>query len=505
MKFVSSLVLISAVNLSINGLTYAAPADPCKKDGALKEWAVKKGFSFDECSGDAVPAPENQPPSVEISSPFNFANFEEADAINFIASASDKEDGDLTNQIKWNSSIDGAISANTSLSSGLHTITASVTDSGSLSANATIYVEVNKAPVNTAPAISIVSPSDKSEIEQGTSLQFSADAYDAEDGKLDSQVVWQSSIDGQIGSLAVLSSGSHTITASVSDSGSLSASDSIQITVYEPVVNTAPTLSITTPSNNIEIELGTTLQFSANATDKEDGNISGDVTWTSSIDGSISNSATLSEGSHTITASVTDSGLLSSTDSVQVTVVKPVVNTPPTVNITAPGSDTVVEEGTALVFQANAEDAEDGNISNNVTWYSSIDGNIGNFTTLSVGQHVITASIADSEGLTSEATIALEVTALPEVVVYSISLTWQAPLTRADGTDLYSEELAGYKITMTESASGESNIIEVTDGLATSHVIDNLDAGDYSFTLQTRDVNGLISSASSPILVSVGM
>ena len=89
---------------------------------------------------------------------------------------------------------------------------------------------------NTAPSVTISSPADNSSSTAGASVSFAGSANDTEDGDLSSSLAWTSSLDGSIGSGASfstssLSTGTHTITASVTDSGSLTGSDSITLTV----------------------------------------------------------------------------------------------------------------------------------------------------------------------------------------------------------------------------------------------------------------------------------
>lgn len=89
--------------------------------------------------------------------------------------------------------------------------------------------------------------------------------------------------------------------------------------------NTAPTVTITSPANGASVASGTSVTFSGTATDPEDGTISGSLTWTSSLNGIIGTGAsfstsTLSVGTHTITASVTDSGGLSGSAQISLTV-----------------------------------------------------------------------------------------------------------------------------------------------------------------------------------------
>jgi len=88
--------------------------------------------------------------------------------------------------------------------------------------------------------------------------------------------------------------------------------------------NTAPSMAITSPADGSTFDSGATVSFAGSASDAEDGNLSGSIVWTSSLDGALgtgaSLSAALSDGTHTITASVTDSGGLTDTDTITVTV-----------------------------------------------------------------------------------------------------------------------------------------------------------------------------------------
>lgn len=86
----------------------------------------------DGAAGPAVPVP-NTPPQVSITSPAANAIIGSGTSVNFVGSASDTEDGSLSFKILWASSLDGALGSGESfskvLTDGVHTITASVTDS----------------------------------------------------------------------------------------------------------------------------------------------------------------------------------------------------------------------------------------------------------------------------------------------------------------------------------------------------------------------------------------
>jgi len=94
-----------------------------------------------------------------------------------------------------------------------------------------------------APTVSITSPADGSNFDSGATILFEGTASDTKDGDLTASLVWTSDIDGEIGTggsfSTTLSDGSHTITASVTDSGGKTGNDSVSITIGTP---TEPTI-----------------------------------------------------------------------------------------------------------------------------------------------------------------------------------------------------------------------------------------------------------------------
>ena len=102
---------------------------------------------------------------------------------------------------------------------------------------------------NTAPTVTISSPANGASFGTGTSIAFSGTAPDAEDGDLASNLAWTSNVDGLIGTggsfSAVLSDGTHLITASVTDSGGLTDSDEITVIVQPASGGGEITLSVT--------------------------------------------------------------------------------------------------------------------------------------------------------------------------------------------------------------------------------------------------------------------
>lgn len=89
----------------------------------------------------------------------------------------------------------------------------------------------------------------------------------------------------------------------------------------------SPTVTITAPSTSLLVPLGASTDFSALANDTQSGSLSALIAWSSDIDGSLgqgaSVSASLSEGQHVITASADDPDGNRGSTSVVVTVAAP--------------------------------------------------------------------------------------------------------------------------------------------------------------------------------------
>ncbi|MBK7404660.1 MAG: S8 family serine peptidase [Phycisphaerales bacterium] len=79
-------------------------------------------------------------------------------------------------------------------------------------------------------------------------------------------------------------------------------------------------------------------------------------------------------------------------------------NTPPVITINSPTYGATFTQGDVVTFSTTTLDAEDGNISSQVTWTDNLNGliGVGNFSTssLSVGTHYIDVEVTDSGGLT---------------------------------------------------------------------------------------------------------
>jgi len=85
----------------------------------------------------------------------------------------------------------------------------------------------------------------------------------------------------------------------------------------------------------------------------------------------------------------------------------------------------------------------------------------------------------------------------------SLSLSWVAPVARADGTPLSLADIEGYHIYYGTSAGNYLNQLDVTDGTAQAATITHLPVGTYYLVMTTYDISGLESDYSSMATMNV--
>ena len=403
-------------------------------------------------------------PTVSITAPADNHQATVGASITFTGTATDTLDGTISDSLDWYSSIDDSIATNTasftttSLSTGTHTITANTTDTDGNVGAATLTVTIR---ADDAPTVSITAPADNHQATVGASITFTGTATDTLDGTISDSLDWYSSIDDSIATNTAsftttsLSTGTHTITANTTDTDGNVGAATLTVTIR---ADDAPTVSITAPADGHTVTTGTSITFTGTATDTLDGPISTQLDWYSSIDGSIQeNSASfsitsLSLGTHTITANVTDTDGNVGSDTRTVTIL---ADGAPTVSISAPADGHTVTTGTSITFTGTATDTLDGPISTQLDWYSSIDGSIQensasfSITSLSLGTHTITANVTDTDGNvgsdTRTVTILARVTFEPESFV-----------------NIENNQLSSV------TSTGPNGVFEVTDGATTA-------------------------------------
>src|SRR5207249_225377 len=123
----------------------------------------------------------NDPPTLTITAPADGARSIQGTPVTLTASATDREDGDVSSTTAWTSGRDGALGTGGTithtLSVGTHTITARATDRDGNSGQAQVTIAVN-AP----PTVTISAPADHADFGHAVSITFRATASDPEDG-----------------------------------------------------------------------------------------------------------------------------------------------------------------------------------------------------------------------------------------------------------------------------------------------------------------------------------
>ena len=243
------------------------------------------------------------------------------------------------------------------------------------------YDAVIAALGNTPPELAIRSPSDGAMFSRGiAAIYFAADASDVEDGV--PLVTWRSHRDGVLGTGTNvfrndLSLGTHTITATLTDSGGITVSDQVRITV----VNDPPMVRIIEPLDNSRFFQGEAILFRGTSYDPNNWPSielrNSQMQWLSNVAGRRITLGTghvnlfgLTQGTYTIRLQGTDNEGATGTDSITLIVeaLPPEPNFPPTVLITMPSGDT----GTGnLDFQYDGFDTARGQWFKDVTLQGS--------------------------------------------------------------------------------------------------------------------------------------
>jgi hypothetical protein len=277
----------------------------------------------------------NEAPVVTLLNPDPNGDYTTGELIPFEAEVSDKEDLAEDLVLAWTSSIDGDLSLPPtadstgsvadaiSLSPGDHVITLTATDTNTKTGTDTVSISV--AGENTQPTCEITAPVSGEFGELGQLVSFAGLVGDAETASDQLLVDWSSDKDGSLGSSTPNSSGdvsfpfssltadTHVVSMVVADELGATCTDFITFTV-----GTAPTIVLTAPTASSSHKLGEGISFSAEVADQEDSPTDLLIDWVSSIDGLISTQgaassgvaqfvdANLSEGTHTLTVTVTD-------------------------------------------------------------------------------------------------------------------------------------------------------------------------------------------------------
>ncbi|PHD82092.1 immunoglobulin-like domain-containing protein [Bacillus toyonensis] len=290
-------------------------------------------------------------------------------------SATDKEDGNLTNKVKYTGSVDTS-------KPGKYIVEYWVVDSKGVNATATrsVIVKENEEipdmePKLTAPTKTTINVGDKFDPMAGVS------ATDKEDGDITSKVTVNGSVDTS-------KPGTYELTYTVLDSKGHKVTTKQTVTVKQKVEPKDDVPVLTVPAE-ATINIGDKFNPMAgvSATDKEDGDITSKVTVNGSVD-------TSKPGTYELTYTVLDSKGHKVTTKQTVTVKQKVEPKDDVPVLTVPAEATInIGDKFNPMAGVSATDKEDGDITSKVT----VDGSVN---ASKPGTYELTYTVLDSKGHT---------------------------------------------------------------------------------------------------------
>lgn len=294
---------------------------------------------------------------------------------------------------------------------------------------------------NTAPVVTLTAPTGEDPYYAGTAIAVEAVVADAEDGPGALTVAWtdeagatlaiDDSVDqaGLLSGTTTLTQGEHTLTVTVTDSGGLSASASVQLTVGGE--NTAPSCELLQPIDGGSGPADEAVTLEGRITDPDVDAHSLNAQWKSDLDGVLMSETVgsggitevavrLSVGTHVLTLRGKDDVGATCTATATYTVANG-----PEVTILTPTDGQVFNEGEAVPFTATAIDDVTAPEELMVEWKDSVAGPLDttapdpsgflafDATGLAVGDHTMTLKVTDGDGSKTKATVDYTINGLP--------------------------------------------------------------------------------------------
>ncbi len=157
---------------------------------------------------------------------------------------------------------------------------------------------------------------------------------------------------------------------------------------------------------------------------------------------------------------------------------RPRPNDPPVVAITSPAQGAQFASGELVSFAATAQDKQNGDLSMDLVWTSSIDGPLGSGAgfsrPLNDGMHTITASVADAQGAIGQASVSIAV----GTVSHQTTDLWERPVPIGVSTGNYQSVSAGTIACRVRDAAGNLYALSNTHVFAPNDITGQSEIGD---------------------------
>ena len=364
--------------------------------------------------------PVDNPPTVSIDAPTDGAVITESDVtISGVAS-------DDVSLATVEVSLDGTVVASTGLETwsfdatgltdGTHTISVTATDSLGQTATATSEFTIETPVIDNPPTVSIDAPTDGAVITE-SDVTISGVASDdvslaTVEVSLDGTVVASTGLETWSFDATGLTDGTHTISVTATDSLGQTATATSEFTIETPVIDNPPTVSIDAPTDGAVIT-ESDVTISGVASDDVslatvEVSLDGTVVASTGLETWSFDATGLTDGTHTISVTATDSLGQTATATSEFTIETPVIDNPPTVSIDAPTDGAVITESDVTISGVASDDVSlatvEVSLDGTVVASTGLETWSFDATGLTDGTHTISVTATDSLGQTATAT-----------------------------------------------------------------------------------------------------
>lgn len=510
-EFFNGATLIGTATASPYTLAWANVAD-----GIYTVTAKATDNNGSEKISTAITVKVGSAPAISITSPANNAVYNAPATFNITTNPTTPNAGATITKVEVfrNGALYGTYTASpwtasiSNQGAGTYSFTAKVTDSiGASTTSAPVSVRVNAAPT-----VSISSPSNGAFFAAPATINFTATASDS-DGTISkveffngATLLGTATASPYTFSWANVVAGSYNITAKATDNDGVVTTSSVTTVI----AGVPPTISITSPTNNAVFAAPGSFNLTANPATSNVGatiikvnfyrdgvglGFKNAAPWTMPI-------SNYSAGTYNFTAMATDSYGATATAGVTVK-----VNTPPTVTISAPSTNSFFQTPATINLTASAADS-DGTISkveffNGTTLIGTVNASpyTISWANVAAGSYNVTAKATDSDGLVTTSTV----TTVKVGVKPTISIT--SPTNNAVLAAPASFTVTANPATTSPGATigtvyfyRDGVSVGVRNAAPWTISISNYSAGTYSFTAMVVDSFGATATSEAVVV-----